>query len=111
MKLGDKIKLHWEKKGMFSDSEPTIVDGEFIVIGVSRGMPHCFGKNSWSQGFNSFEYAEVDPERPDLVRRGSVYVPDASYLDKKTISDLTCYNKTVSWEIIDKHREGRRIRQ
>ena len=35
MKLGDRIKLHWEKKGMFSDSEPEIVDGEFIVIGVS----------------------------------------------------------------------------
>ena len=88
MKLGDKIKLHWEKKGMFSDSEPEIVDGEFIVIGVSYGMPHYFGKDYWSQGFNSFEYAEVDPEQPDPVKRGSVYVPDASYLDKKAMSEL-----------------------
>ena len=109
MKLGDKIKLHWERKGMFSDSEPEIVDGEFIVIGVSRGMPHCYGRDSWSQGFNSFEYAEVDPERPDLVRRGRVYVPDASYLDKKIMSDLNYDKKTVSWEIIDKHfKEERR---
>lgn len=101
MKLGDRIKLHWEKKGMFSDSEPEIVDGEFIVIGVSYGMPHCFGDDQWSSGFNSFEYAEADPKQPDLVRRGSVYVPDASYLDKKIVSDLAYDKKTVSWEVIE----------
>lgn len=106
MKLGDKIKLHWEQKGMFSDSEPKIVDGEFIVIGVSCGMPHCFGDSSWSKGFNSFEYAEVDPERPDPVRRGRVYVPDASYLDKKIMSDLNYDKKTVSWEIIEEQLEA-----
>lgn len=100
MKLGDKIKLHWEKKGMFSDSEPTIVDGEFIVIGVRYGMSHCFGKDYWSQGFNSFEYAEVDHEGTDLVKRGSIYVPDGSYLDKKIVIDLNYDKKTVSWEVI-----------
>ena len=101
MNIGDKIKLRWEKEGMFSDSEPQIVDGEFIVIEVSYGMPHCFGDSSWSRGFNSFDYAEIDPERPDPVRRGSVYVPDASYLDEKTMSDLTYDKKIVSWEVIE----------
>ena len=101
MNIGDKIKLRWEKEGMFSDSEPQIVDGEFIIIGVSYGMPHCFGDSSCSPGFNSFDYAEVDPERPDPVRRGSVYVPDASYLDEKTMSDLTYDKKIVSWEVIE----------
>ena len=101
MKLGDKIKLHWEKKGMFSDSEPEIVDGEFIVIGVRYGMPHWFGNDNWSTGLNSFEYAETDPERPDLIKCGSVYVPDASYLDKKVVNDLVYDKKTVSWEVIE----------
>lgn len=101
MKLGDRIKLHWEEKGMFADSEPQIVDGEFIVIGVSYGMSYCFGDDSWTRGFNSFDYAEVDPERPDPVRRGSIYLPDASYLDKKTVSDLNYDKKTVSWEVIE----------
>ena len=101
MKLGDKIKLHWERKVVFSDSEQQIFDGEFIVIGVSYGMSYCFGDGSWTRGFNSFDYAEVDPERPDLVRRGSIYLPDASYLDKKIVSDLTYDKKIVSWEVIE----------
>ena len=101
MKLGDKIKLHFERKGMSSDSKPEIVDGEFIVIGIDYGMPHCFGDSCWSKGFNSFEYAEADPERPYPVGRGRVFVPDASYLDKKIMRDLTYDNKTVSWEVIE----------
>lgn len=44
---------------------------------------------------------EAVTERPDPVRRGSVYVPDASYLDKKTMSDPTYDKKTVSWEVIE----------
>jgi hypothetical protein len=31
MKLGDKIKLHYEKEGMFKDSKHEIVDGKFTI--------------------------------------------------------------------------------
>lgn len=100
MKLGDKIKLHFERKPMFTDSKPDIVDGEFTIIGVKYGVAHCFGDDSWSQGYNSFVYGEVQDDRPDIVLLGSVYVPDPSYLDEAVIKDLHYDNKTVSWELL-----------
>lgn len=100
MNLGDRIKLHIERKPTFGN-KPDIEDGEFIVIGVDRGLPHCFNTDSWSQGFNCFKYGEHQEGRPDVVYLGSVYVPNPSYLDKSVVEDLHYDNKTVSWEIIE----------
>lgn len=99
MRLNDKIKLHIEKKKTFSD-ELDIVDGEFVIIGVSYGLPHCFNSNSWSQGFNSFQYGEIQEGRPDIVLLGSVYVPTPEFLDEDVVENMVYDNKTVSWEII-----------
>ena len=100
MRLGDRIKLHFEKKPMFEDGEPTIVDGEFIVIGISYELPHCFNDSLWSHGFNSFEYGERQDDRPDIVRMGSIYVPTPEYLDKTAVDDLHYDKKIVSWEVL-----------
>ena len=104
MKLGDKIKLHYEKKGLFKDSEPEIVDGEFTIISVSYGLPHCFSEDS-SNGFNSFDYAEPQEGRPDIVRLGSIYVPTPEYLDKQVVKDLNYDKKMISWEILEAKTE------
>lgn len=99
MKLGDKIKLHYERKATFSD-KLEVVDGVFTIISVSYELPHCFGNKSWSPGFNSFEYGEEQAGRPDVVRLGSIYVPSHEYLDKQSMNKMTYNNKTVSWEIL-----------
>jgi hypothetical protein len=100
MKLGDRIKIHFEKEPMFEDGKPTIVDGEFTIIGVSYGLPHCFSEHCWSPGFNSFEYGEQEDGRPDIVSRGSVFVPTPDYLDRTVVNDLCYDKKTVNWEIL-----------
>ena len=101
MRLGDKIKLHYERKPMFSTDKPDVVDGVFTIIGVSNGLPHCFSESSWSPGFNSFEYGEEKEGRPDVVRLGSVFVPTPDYLDKSVVENLVYDKKTITWEILD----------
>jgi hypothetical protein len=101
MNLGDRIKLHIERKPTFASGKPDITDGEFIVIGVDRGLPHCFSDTCWSKGFNSFEYGEHQEGRPDIVLIGSVYVPTPSYLDKQIVEDMHFDNKVVSWEVLE----------
>lgn len=101
MNLGDKIKLHIEIKQTFSD-KPNIVDGDFTIIGVKKGLSHCFGDDMHSQGFNSFEYGEEQDGRPDIVLKGSVYVALPSQLDEMVVKDLHYDNKVVSWEVTAK---------
>lgn len=106
MKLGDKIRLHIEREKLFDD-KPDVTDGVFTVIGVKYGLPHCFNDDSWSGGFNSFEYAEDVDGRPDIVLRGSIYVPTPDYLDKDSVENMVCDRKTVSWELISpKDKDG-----
>lgn len=100
MKLGDKIKLHIERQPMFADGKPDITDGVFTVIGISYGLPHCFSTDSWSQGFNSFEYGQEEADRPDIVRKGSVYVISPDQLDLQKMDELHYDKKVVSWEIL-----------
>jgi len=99
MNLGDTINLKIEYKPTFKDGEATIKEGDFVVIGISKGMPHCFGDDSWSGGFSSFEYGDYEEGRPDVVRRGSVYVPSARYLDYKVMDNLNYDKKIVSWKV------------
>jgi hypothetical protein len=100
VKLGDRIKLHYEREQMFGDGKPKIVDGEFTIIGVSYGLPHCFSEDLWSPGFNHFDYGEHQDEQPDIVLRGSIYVPTPDYLDKTVVDDLHYDKKAVSWEVL-----------
>jgi len=99
MKLGDKIKLHIERKKTFSD-DVDITDGIFTIIEVNYGMPHCFSDNLWSQGFNSVKYGVEEKGRPDIVLQGSVYVPAPTFLDDDKMDGLNYDNKKVSWEIL-----------
>ncbi len=105
MNLGDKIKLHIERKSTFGKDKPDITDGEFTVIGVDRGLPHCFNDDLWSQGFNSFKYGEHQDGRPDIVLLGSVYVPTPAQLDEIVMEGLHYDNKIVSWEIVTNKQE------
>lgn len=102
MKLGDKIELHIERKGLFKDFKPDITDGEFIVIEISTSLAHCFSDNCYTNGFNHFDYAERQDNRPDVVRRGSVYVPTPEILDSNVMEDLHYDNKVTSWKVLDK---------
>ena len=99
MKLGDKIRLHYEKRKTFSD-DMEVVDGEFTITGVSYGLPHCFNKDLWSPGYNHFDYGEEQEGRPDIVQLGSIYVPTPDYLDKQTVKNLHYDKKTVRWEVL-----------
>ena len=98
MKLGDRIQLRIETKSLNGDLK--VVEDEFVVIGVSYGMAHCFGDSMWSYGFNSFEYGKHEDGRPDIVRKGSIYVPVPEYLEKPVMKEMHHDNKTVSWEIL-----------
>ena len=104
MKLGEQITL----KINFTRSYGKIkdIDGVYTVIGVSYGMPHCFNKDSWSPGFNSFEYGELQQGRPDIVKVGSIFVPDASYLDEPVVENMEYDNKIVSWRLASYDREA-----
>ena len=99
MNLGDKVKLHIKRKQTFSD-EVDVTDGEFIIIGIGKGLPHCFGDSSWSQGFNHFDYGEEVDGRPDIVQKGSIYVPNPNYLDEAVVKNLHYNYIVVSWEIL-----------
>ena len=105
MKLGDRIKLHSERQPLLSSGEVEVIDGEFIVIGVSYGMPHCFGKDSWGQGFNSFDIAKEDGTRPDLVKVASIYVPTPNFLDMDKVEDLHHDRRVVKWEVLATQRK------
>lgn len=100
MKLKDKIYLKIERKSGLSDKTKTI-EGEFTVIGVSYGLPHCFGKDMYSNGFNSFEYAKEEEGRPDVVSQGAIYVPTPNMLDESEMTDLYYDKKIVSWKVLE----------
>lgn len=111
MKLGDIIKLDIERKPLSDNVEPVRITGEFIVLGISLGLSHCFNDDLWSPGFNSFEYGERQKGRPDTVRLGSVYVPKPANLDQTVMKDLVCDNKKVSWEVVGNISEATSTRQ
>lgn len=100
MKLGDRIQLKVSKQKTFEDGYDVDED-EYVIIGVSYGMAHCFGKDMWSRGFNSFEYGKREDGRPDIVKRGSVYVPTPDYLDMKEVKDLHYDKKIVDWTVLE----------
>ena len=99
MKLGDRIRLHIERKRTFDEGKD-VTDGEFIVSEISSSLPHCFAGDCWSGGFTHFSYASKEDGKPDIVLKGSIYMPSPSMLDEKVMKDLHYDKKIVSWEVL-----------
>lgn len=99
MELGEKIKLHIHLVSRSGSDKPIeFADGEFIIIGIAKSLPHCFAENSRSGGYTHFEYGQVEDDRPGIVQKGSVYLPNPQMLSTLVMKDLHYDRKIVSWE-------------
>lgn len=100
MKLGDRIKLVVSSKKTFGTEFEEDVNGEYIVIAIDKQLPHCFGNDMYSNGFNHFEYGQTVEGRPAVVRKGSIYTATPELLDEVIMEEMVYDNKIVSWKVL-----------